>query len=595
VARYSGIAGNDTQAGAQYEADVFSGFGAGTDKIEGGALNDTFYLTVDENTDYIYGGLGEDRIDYSRSDRGLTIDLAHDTVSAVFYDSVLNGGTHTAVVADLNSIEDVVGSIFSDRIIGSDADNVLEGGRGADFIDGGRGMNTASYAHSSAAVEINLNNVLQHGGDAEGDQLYHIANVIGSSYNDVLTGNSADNTLDGGAGFDRAVYAGAAEGISVSLAAGTVTGGASIGTDTLRGIEAVQGSNFIDKYDAAGFTATSTNGGADQGNFNEFEGLGGNDLIIGNGDTRISYLHATHGVAVDIQAGVAIGDASVGTDTFKGVNNVRGSDFGDTLLGSNNDPGTTEKFEGRGGDDYIDGRGGFDLAIYNHDPATASGIHVNLAAGIVQGDATVGTDTLRSIEAVRGTDLADTFDATGFGAGSTNGGSVGTLNQFEGMGGDDTITGNGNTRIVFFNATSGVNVNLASHTADGDASVGHDTFSGVNAVTGSAFADTITASGSNDTLTGGNGADTFVFSSFTWSGSWTPQTQNHTVTDFSAGDAPGHDVIELQHTSFADFASVQAAAQQVGSDVVISLNPHDTVTLSGVDFHALTASDFHLV
>jgi Ca2+-binding RTX toxin-like protein len=277
------------------------------------------------------------------------------------------------------------------------------------------------------------------------------------------------------------------------------------------------------------------------------------------------------------------------------VNNVRGSDFGDTLLGSNNDPGTTEKFEGRGGDDYIDGRGGFDLAIYNHDPATASGIHVNLAAGIVQGDATVGTDTLRSIEAVRGTDLADTFDATGFGAGSTNGGSVGTLNQFEGMGGDDTITGNGNTRIVFFNATSGVNVNLASHTADGDASVGHDTFSGVNAVTGSAFADTITASGSNDTLTGGNGADTFVFSSFTWSGSWTPQTQNHTVTDFSAGDAPGHDVIELQHTSFADFASVQAAAQQVGSDVVISLNPHDTVTLSGVDFHALTASDFHLV
>jgi Ca2+-binding RTX toxin-like protein len=595
VARYSGTAGNDTVAGTQYEADVFSGFGAGTDKIEGGALNDTFYLTVDENTDYIYGGLGEDRIDYSRSDRGLTIDLAHDTVSAVFYDSALNGGMHTAVVADLNSIEDVVGSIFSDRIVGSDADNVLEGGRGADYIDGGRGINTASYAHSSAAVEINLNNVLQHGGDAEGDQLYHIANVIGSSYDDVLTGNSADNTLDGGAGFDRAVYAGAAEGISVSLAAGTVTGGASTGTDTLRGIEAVQGSNFVDKYDAAGFTAISTNGGADQGNFNEFEGMGGNDLIIGNGDTRISYLHATHGVAVDIQAGVAIGDASVGTDTFKGVNNVRGSDFGDTLLGTNNDPGTTEKFEGRSGDDYIDGRGGFDLAIYNHDPATASGIHVNLAAGVVQGDATVGTDTLRSIEAVRGTDLADTFDATGFGAGSTNGGSLGTLNQFEGMGGGDTITGNGNTRIVFFNATSGVNVNLASRTVDGDASVGHDTFSGVNAVTGSAFADTITASGSNDTLTGGNGADTFVFSSFTWSGSWTPQTQNHTVTDFSAGDAPGHDVIELQHTSFADFASVQAASQQVGSDVVINLNPHDTITLAGVDFHALTANDFHLV
>jgi Ca2+-binding RTX toxin-like protein len=214
----------------------------------------------------------------------------------------------------------------------------------------------------------------------------------------------------------------------------------------------------------------------------------------------------------------------------------------------------------------------------------------------VQGDASVGTDTLRSIEAIRGTNFADTFDATGFGADSTNAGSLGTLNQFEGMGGDDTIIGNGHTRIVFFNATSGVTVNLATGTADGDASVGHDTFSGVNAVIGSDFADTITASGHNDTLTGGNGADTFVFNAFTWSGSWTPQNQNqyHTVTDFSAGDAAGHDVIQLQHTAFTDFASVQAASQQVGSDVVISVNAFDTVTLTGVDLHTLTANDFHL-
>ncbi len=598
MARYFGTAGDDSIAGAQFEADTFVGFGIGYDKVVGGQFNDTFIFSVDEKTDYVDGGAGEDRIDYSRSDRGLTVDLAHDTVSAVFFDSPLLGGTHTAVVANLNSIEDVVGSSFADRIIGSDANNILEGGAGADYVDGGHGINTASYAHSTAAVQINLNNVVQHGGDAEGDQLYHITNVIGSSFNDVLAGNSANNTLDGGAGFDRAVYANATEGVSVALAAGTVFGGVSTGTDTLRSIEAIQGTNFVDKYDASGFTATSTNGGGDQGNFNEFEGMGGNDVIIGNGATRISYLHATHGVAVDIQAGIAIGDASVGTDTFKGVNNVRGSDFGDTLLGSDNAPGTTEKFEGRGGDDYIDGRGGFDLAIYNHDSATASGISVNLAAGIVQGDATVGTDTLRSIEAVRGTDFADTFDATGFTATSTNAGSLGTLNQFEGMGGDDTIVGNGNTRIVFFNATSGVTVNLASGTADGDASVGHDTFTGVNAVIGSDFADTITASSHNDTLTGGNGADTFVFNWSTWYEYWNPQSQNHTITDFTAGDAAGHDVIQFQQSGFmplTDFAAVQAASQQVGSDVVITVSPHDTITLTGVDLHALTANDFHFV
>src|SRR5207237_544371 len=158
--------------------------------------------------------------------------------------------------------------------------------------------------------------------------------------------------------------------------------------------------------------------------------------------------------------------------------------------------------------------------------------------------------------------------------------------------------GNDNTRIVFFNATSGVTVDLQRGIADGDASVGHDTFSGVNAVIGSNFADTITASSFNDTLTGGNGADTFVFNWSTWYESWAPHIQNHTVTDFSAGDGPGHDVIQIQHDTymaFTDFASIQAASQQVGSDVVISLSPHDAITLTGVDLHALTANDFHIV
>src|SRR5713101_1360168 len=162
MARYSGTTGDDAIAGAQYEADTFYGFGAGYDKVVGGQLNDTFFFSVDQKTDYVDGGLGEDRIDYSQSDRGLTVDLAHGTVSALFLDSPLMGGVHTAVVANLNSIEDVVGSKFNDRIIGSDANNILEGGGGADYIDGGHGINTASYAHSAAAVQINLNNVVQH-------------------------------------------------------------------------------------------------------------------------------------------------------------------------------------------------------------------------------------------------------------------------------------------------------------------------------------------------------------------------------------------------------------------------------------------------
>ena len=46
--------------------------------------------------------------------------------------------------------------------------------------------------------------------------------------------------------------------------------------------------------------------------------------------------------------------------------------------------------------------------------------------------------------------LADTYNAAGYGlAGAANVGNNGNFNQFEGLGGDDTITGNGNTKVIY--------------------------------------------------------------------------------------------------------------------------------------------------
>jgi hypothetical protein len=110
---------------------------------------------------------------------------------------------------------------------------------------------------------------------------------------------------------------------------------------------------------------------------------------------------------------------------------VIGSAYDDTLMGGNNPNGTFEQYDGRAGNDLIDGRGGYDFAVYNNDSATTTGIAVHLAAGTVTGDATIGTDTLRSVEAVRGTNFADVYDATGFSGISTNAGSSGTFNNFD--------------------------------------------------------------------------------------------------------------------------------------------------------------------
>ena len=215
----------------------------------------------------------------------------------------------------------------------------LTGGNGVDAIDGWEGND-----------QIN--------GLGADDLLY------GGVGNDVLDGGAGNDFLDGGIGRDWAVYTDATGGITVNLAAGTVSG-AGVGTDTLRSIEQIRGSNFADQISAAGFGTTGPNAPSpDKISFanNFIEGMAGDDTITGNGRTSISYESATAGVTVDLAAGTASGDASVGTDHFTGVISVKGSAFDDHLYGSNTTV-TGELFLPQGGNDYIDGRGGFDSVL----------------------------------------------------------------------------------------------------------------------------------------------------------------------------------------------------------------------------------------
>ncbi len=118
---------------------------------------------------------------------------------------------------------------------------------------------------------------------------------------------------------------------------------------------------------------------------------------------------------------------------------------------------------------------------------TTGGVTVNMAAGTATGDASIGTDTLRSIEGVQGTNFADHYDATGYGAaGALNVGNNGNFNQFEGLGGDDTVTGNGNTRVIYANAAAAVTVDLSLGTAHGTAA-GDAAAIGTDTITGGVF------------------------------------------------------------------------------------------------------------
>ncbi|MDB5875949.1 MAG: hypothetical protein JWQ07_5391, partial [Ramlibacter sp.] len=562
-----GTVGNDVISGAG-GADIIEGIDgndtlnglAGNDTLRGGAGNDT--LVGGAGNDLLEGGTGQDLASFIDATAAITVGMAVGSVTSA--DGSI--GTDT-----LRSIELVQGSNYNDSYnaagywtgVGPASDNmgspsvmgpvnnVFEGMGGSDSITG-NGRTTASYIHAAAGVTVNLSSAAGNGSatstagaDAAGignDTLINVNWVRGSEFadilnggggNDVFTGGAGNDAIGGGNGFDLAIYAPGfypvttASGITVNMTAGVVTGDASIGTDTLRSIESVRGTNFADSYTAAsfgaaGFTNPTNFNVGNNGTFNEFEGMGGNDTIAGNNNTRILFTNATGAVTVDLAANSADGDGSVGHDTITGISQVRGSSFNDTLRGSNT-TAFTEVFDGWSGDDLIDGRGGFDQAVYNTSPLTTAGITVNMATGSVVGDASVGHDTLRGIEQVFGTNFSDSYDAsnyaaTGFLNTSTNNvGSNGTFNSFQGNGGNDVITGNGNTQVLYSAATGSVTVNLVLGTATGDTSVGNDTITvgTVNNVFGSNFADVLTGGALNETFTGGptggvsgNGNDT---------------------------------------------------------------------------------------
>jgi hypothetical protein len=462
------------------------------------------------------------------------------------------------------------------------------------------------------------------------------------SFNDYFTGRAGDDLLEGDFGYDRANYGAATGAINVQLAAGTVDGDGSVGHDTLRSIELVTGSNFADTFNATGFSTASANSGSavtnnTLGQFNEFEGRGGDDIITGNGQTRVSYYHATSGVTVTLTegswsvtnpsgaGGEAWGDASVGHDTFTGgINQIRGSNFADTFNGTTNPAGTAENFEGMGGNDTINGGGGFDRANYSQ---SASSINVSLAAGTVIGGPDTGTDTLHSVEAIWGTDYNDTYDATGFSPSSANAGSTqnssadstpSNFNEFEGGGGNDLITGNGNTRIAFYHATGGVVVRLGDNASVHGSAVGNSTgtddiVAGVSRVRGSEFNDVITGNGTGNTLegqggndvlsggtadhasdilTGGTGADTFVYER---------DDANDVISDFrhSEGDRIDLRSFTTIH-SFSDLVIALSSANgdpnstRITSSVTNAFDSaaNDRILLQGVDHTTLQASDF---
>ena len=117
-------------------------------------------------------------------------------------------------------------------------------------------------------------------------------------------GGPGDDSLEGNAGINIASYADAIDPLTVDIAAQTVTGGGSVGTDSLSNISGAFGGSMGDML--VGDGGTNVLEGRD-GN-DTLQGAGGNDTLNGGtGADTVLFTETAMSVVVDLANGTASG------------------------------------------------------------------------------------------------------------------------------------------------------------------------------------------------------------------------------------------------------------------------------------------------
>ena len=555
--RYKAIANaigsnfNDTLTGDVAFNSLFGG--VGNDILQGNQGEDTLVGGIGSDT--IDGGIGSDTADYSGSSAAVLIDLKN---------NIFSGGDATG--DSLIGIENVKGSAFNDTIQGFSGNNTIEGGNGndslrgnsgedylkggsgndtlqggsgndilvggsgADIFEGNSGQDTADYSDSNGAINVNLATRSGIGGDAQGDRLTSIENLIGSKFNDTLVGSGKNNVFDGGTGVDSIsggsgrdtiTYANSRNGINLSLSTGIVIDGDILGNDTLNSIESAIGSNFADILvgnssrnllsgglgddSIEGFSSRDTlegnlgndnlsggsgndslRGGGDNDTLSggsgedKLFGDAGNDILLsgsdrdtvdgGTGIDTASYANSNAAVNINLLTNTVSGGFAQG-DRLISIENLIGSDFNDNLVGDN----SNNFIAGGAGADTIDGGSGSDTATYE---TSSLGVNINLLTGTVTGGDGTG-DRLINIENI----IASNHN--------------------------DTIVGNNTNDIIVAGAGADlISGGFGNDTIGGDA--GADTISGgsgADEILGGNDNDSLAGDGGNDTVFGGLGND----------------------------------------------------------------------------------------
>ncbi|MFZ3184692.1 MAG: M10 family metallopeptidase, partial [Pseudomonas sp.] len=227
--------------------------------------NDTYQWAADKAIfETIWDASGVDTLSASNQTHAVILNLNSGTFSnigASFWDgsAYINNGLAIAYGAQ---IENAIGSVYADTLIGNGVANVLNGAAGADRLIGGDGSDVYYVDNTSDSVSETNATASAGGSDTVYSYLaaYTLganvenlrllasgaANGTGNSLNNLIYAGAGNNSLNGSTGIDTASYAYAASAVTANLALTVAQATRGSGSDTLLNFENLTGSNYND-------------------------------------------------------------------------------------------------------------------------------------------------------------------------------------------------------------------------------------------------------------------------------------------------------------------------------------------------------------
>ncbi|MCZ4322268.1 retention module-containing protein [Pseudomonas anguilliseptica] len=204
-------------------------------------------------------------------------------------------GAHTLNGGNGNDI--LIGNDGNDTLNGGNNNDLLVGGSGNDALNGGSGTDTAGYFDAISGVTVDLSiGAAQNTGGAGSDTLNSIENLVGSRFDDVLTGTSSTNSLVGLEGDDILIGNGGSD---------TLTGGE--GADTFKWLLGNTGTT----------TVTDFVKGVDSLDLSQL--LVGEDDTAGSLSQYLTFAFSTN-TTITVDANAGAGGGTGQTIVLEGVN-----------------------------------------------------------------------------------------------------------------------------------------------------------------------------------------------------------------------------------------------------------------------------------